>query len=39
MTTRMRNQNLTTFTRIVLLIAFYFVGGLIGKQAMFNLGG
>ncbi|MHB8520438.1 MAG: PAS domain S-box protein [Limisphaerales bacterium] len=38
MTTPMRSRNLTTFTRIVVLIAFYFVGGLIGKQATFLSG-
>src|SRR5204863_2470195 len=29
---------LTTTTRVVILIAFYFVGGLIGKQASFLSG-
>src|SRR3989442_2183771 len=29
---------LTTTTRVVILIAFYFVGGLIGKQAAFLSG-
>ncbi len=38
MATRMRNQNLTTFTRIVVLTAFYFVGGLIGKKTTFLSG-
>src|SRR5438477_2183930 len=30
--------SLTTFTRVVILIAFYFVGGLLGKQASFLSG-
>jgi PAS domain S-box-containing protein len=35
---RMQNQNLTTFTRMVILIALYFVGGLIGKETSFLSG-
>jgi PAS domain S-box-containing protein len=31
-------QRLTTFTRVVLLIALYFIGGLIGKEASFLSG-
>ena len=34
----LRNKNLTTFTRLVLLIALYFIGGLIGKQTTFLSG-
>jgi PAS domain S-box-containing protein len=34
----MQNQNLTTFTRMVILIALYFVGGLIGKETSFLSG-
>src|SRR5882724_12389752 len=30
--------NLTTLTRVVILIAFYFVGGLLGKKASFLSG-
>src|SRR5437867_731987 len=30
--------NLTTFTRVVILTAFYFVGGLLGKEASFLSG-
>src|SRR5438477_10072622 len=30
--------SLTTFTRVVILTAFYFVGGLLGKQASFLSG-
>ncbi len=33
-----QNQNLTTFTRVVVLIALYFVGGLIGKETTFLSG-
>ncbi len=33
-----RNVNLTTFTRVVILTAFYFVGGLLGKEASFLSG-
>ncbi len=32
------NGNLTTFTRVVILIAFYFIGGLLGKSASFLSG-
>ena len=32
------HQNLTTFTRVVLLIALYFVGGLVGKETTFLSG-
>ena len=28
-----QNQKLTTFTRVVVLIAFYFVGGLVGNHS------
>ena len=35
MANRMPNRKLTTFTRVVLLIAFYFVGGLVGKESTF----
>jgi len=35
---RYSNANLTTLTRVVILIAFYFVGGLLGKQASFLSG-
>jgi len=31
-------SNLTTLTRVVILVAFYFVGGLLGKQASFLSG-
>jgi integral membrane sensor domain MASE1 len=31
-------QNLTTPTRVVLLIALYFLGGLVGKQTTFLSG-
>jgi PAS domain S-box-containing protein len=34
----MQNQKLTTFTRVVVLIALYFVGGLIGKKTAFLSG-
>ena len=34
----MSNEKLTTFTRVVLLIALYFVGGLIGKETSFLSG-
>src|SRR5471030_1072730 len=30
-----QHRNLTTFTRVVVLIALYFIGGLIGKQTSF----
>ena len=33
-----RNGKLTTFTRVVLLIAAYFIGGLIGKKTSFLSG-
>jgi PAS domain S-box-containing protein len=33
-----QNQRLTTFTRVVLLIALYFIGGLIGKTTTFLSG-
>ena len=33
-----QNQKLTTFTRVVVLIALYFVGGLIGKETTFLSG-
>ncbi|MBI3850583.1 MAG: MASE1 domain-containing protein [Verrucomicrobia bacterium] len=33
-----RNRNLTTLTRVVILTAFYFVGGLLGKEASFLSG-
>jgi len=32
------NRKLTTFTRVVVLIAFYFVGGLVGKETTFLSG-
>ena len=34
----MQNRKLTTLTRVVILIAFYFVGGLIGKETTFLSG-
>ncbi|HEX4351032.1 MAG TPA: MASE1 domain-containing protein, partial [Verrucomicrobiae bacterium] len=34
----MPNRNLTTFTRAVLLVALYFIGGLIGKETTFLSG-
>ncbi len=34
----MPHQKLTTFTRVVLLIALYFIGGLIGKTTTFLSG-
>src|SRR5512133_551498 len=34
----MTRPGLTTVTRVVILIAFYFVGGLVGKQASFLSG-
>ncbi|HEX7618782.1 MAG TPA: PAS domain S-box protein [Verrucomicrobiae bacterium] len=34
----MRHQKLTTLTRVVILIALYFVGGLIGKETSFLSG-
>jgi len=33
-----RKRNLTTFTRVVVLIALYFVGGLLGKETSFLSG-
>src|ERR1039457_2061164 len=33
-----QNQNLTTFTRAVILIALYFIGGLVGKETSFLSG-
>jgi PAS domain S-box-containing protein len=33
-----QNRKLTTITRVVILIAFYFVGGLIGKETTFLSG-
>src|SRR5271154_67904 len=33
-----QNKKLTTFTRVVLLIAIYFIGGLIGKRTGFLSG-
>lgn len=33
-----RHVNLTTVTRVVILTAFYFVGGLLGKEASFLSG-
>jgi PAS domain S-box-containing protein len=38
MTKRIQDQKLTTFTRVVLLIALYFIGGLIGKETTFLSG-
>ena len=35
---RIQNKNLTAFTRVVVLIALYFVGGLIGKESSFFSG-
>ena len=32
------NRNLTTFTRVVILIALYFLGGLLGKETSFLSG-
>src|ERR1039457_6870025 len=34
----MQNLRLTTFTRVVVLIALYFVGGLVGKETSFLSG-
>ena len=34
----MQNRNLTTFTRVVVLIALYFIGGLVGKETSFLSG-
>src|ERR1017187_840569 len=33
-----RNQKLTAFTRVVILIALYFIGGLVGKESSFLSG-
>src|SRR5512138_3481789 len=33
-----QGQTLTTFTRVVILTAFYFVGGLLGKESSFLSG-
>jgi PAS domain S-box-containing protein len=33
-----QHRNLTTFTRVVVLIALYFIGGLIGKETTFLSG-
>jgi PAS domain S-box-containing protein len=38
MTRPARNQKLTTFTRVIILIALYVVGGLIGKKTAFLSG-
>ena len=38
MATRIQNRNLTTFTRVVVLIALYFIGGLVGKETTFLSG-
>jgi len=38
MVKRTQNQNLTPFTRGVLLIALYFIGGLVGKETVFLSG-
>ncbi|HEY5043586.1 MAG TPA: MASE1 domain-containing protein [Verrucomicrobiae bacterium] len=35
---RIQNRNLTTFTRVVVLIALYFIGGLVGKETSFLSG-
>jgi len=32
-----QNTKLTTFTRVVVLIALYFMGGLLGKETTFLL--
>jgi PAS domain S-box-containing protein len=34
----MQQRKLTTFTKVVILIALYFVGGLVGKEASFFSG-
>ena len=36
--TQIENRKLTTLTRVVILVALYFVGGLLGKQASFLSG-
>ena len=33
-----QRKHLTTFTRVVILTAFYFVGGLLGKESSFMSG-
>ena len=33
-----QNKHLTTFTRVVILTAFYFLGGILGKEASFMSG-
>ncbi len=38
MVKRKQPQNLTTFTRVVILIALYFIGGLVGKENSFLSG-
>ena len=38
MVTRKQPQNLTTFTRVIILIALYFIGGLVGKENSFLSG-
>ncbi len=38
MTKPFRDHNLTTFTRVVILIALYFIGGLVGKESSFLSG-
>src|SRR5271163_799522 len=35
---QIRDQKLTTFTRVVILIALYFIGGLVGKETTFLSG-
>src|ERR1700733_4002281 len=38
MVTRKQPQNLTTFTRVIILIALYFIGALVGKENSFLSG-
>ncbi len=38
MAKELKHQNLTTFTRVVILIALYFLGGLLGKETSFLSG-
>src|SRR5271170_332440 len=38
MTKWMQDQKMSTFTRVVILIALYFVGGLVGKETSFLSG-
>jgi integral membrane sensor domain MASE1 len=38
MTKKAPSRKLTTLTRVVVLIAFYFVGGIIGKETSFLSG-